>query len=86
MSIQDEPNHDTIEEEAEPPPRAPTPKPERPTHLATVEERLLRLQTDFTQLAPQPTNYDRRPVPVNRLGESDKKETPHPTSQVPPSG
>jgi len=52
MSIQDEPNHDAIEEEAESPPRDPTPKPERPTRLSTVEERLLRLQTDFTQLAP----------------------------------
>jgi len=40
------------EEEEVPVSRAATPPSERPTRLATVEERLLRLQPDFTQLAP----------------------------------
>jgi len=34
----------------------PPPPPEKPTRLATVEERLLRLQADFTQLAPDLLN------------------------------
>jgi len=44
--------HGTVEETAESSPKAPVSRPERPTRLATVEERLLRLQSDFTQLAP----------------------------------
>jgi len=52
VSVPDEPIHNEIEEEAESPPRALTPQPERPTRSATIEERLLRLQEDFTQLAP----------------------------------
>lgn len=45
-------NSQTLEEEIEPPPKELTPRSERSSRLATVEERLLRLQTDFTQLAP----------------------------------
>jgi len=54
MPIQNESsNHDATEEEVElPPSRDSTLTPERPTRLSTVEERLLRLQTEFTQLAP----------------------------------
>jgi len=48
----DESTHDIMEEEAVSPPKAPVPRPERPTPLATIEEQLLRLQADFTQLAP----------------------------------
>jgi len=45
-------NSQTLEEEVEPPPKELTPRPERSSRLATGEKRLLRLQTDFTQLAP----------------------------------
>jgi len=45
-----------IEEEVELAPRIATPPPERPSRLATVKERLLRLQADFTQLAPDLLN------------------------------
>jgi len=41
-----------LEEEVAPTPRIATPLPDRPSHLATVEEWLLRLQAAFTQLAP----------------------------------
>lgn len=44
--------HDTVEEEAESPPKVPRLRKEKPTRLTTVEERLLWLQSDFTQLAP----------------------------------
>jgi len=37
-------------------PRTATPPPEKPNRLATVEERLLGLQADFTQLAPDLLN------------------------------
>jgi len=44
------------EGEVMPVPRITTPPPEKPTRLATVEERLLRLQADFTHLAPDLLN------------------------------
>jgi len=56
ISTIEEPAPAEIEEEVEPTPRIVTPPPERPSRLATVEERLLRLQADFTQLAPDLLN------------------------------
>jgi len=51
------PNETEVTEEvAVSPPRPVTSPPEQPTRLVTVEERLLRLQADFTQLAPELLN------------------------------
>jgi len=56
ISITEEPAPAEIEEKVEPTPRIATPPPERPSRLVTVEERLLQLQADFTQLAPDLLN------------------------------
>ncbi|KAF6028766.1 hypothetical protein EB796_001303 [Bugula neritina] len=56
ISTMEEPAPTEIEEGVEPAPRIATPPPEGPSRLATVGERLLRLQADFTQLAPDLLN------------------------------
>jgi len=44
---------DKLNDETPPPPeKKESPPPPGPSRLATVEERLLRLQEEFTQLAP----------------------------------
>jgi len=52
------PQLDNTPMEASDPPEeeTPTPAPAGPSRLATVEERLLRLQEEFTQLAPDLLN------------------------------
>jgi len=46
------PQPDNTPSEVIDPPEEEAPTPARPNRLATVEERLLRLQEEFTQLAP----------------------------------
>jgi len=56
ISITEEPAQAEIEEEVKSSPGSLPPPPEKPSRLATVEERLLWLQADFTQLAPDLLN------------------------------
>jgi len=82
VSVPDEPTHDSKEEEAESPLQDSYSETQEANSLGHCRRATPAVTGGLHPTGSEPTKHDHRPVPVKRLGGSDKKETTYPTSQV----